>query len=60
MTIARWVCANVKVAMRVNGVGWILRDLGDRQAKAPTDAMDVDDQVKIFSLILATLLMHVL
>jgi pre-mRNA-splicing helicase BRR2 len=38
---------NVEVAMREKGVGWILRDLaGDRQAKAPTDAMDVDDQVK--------------
>ncbi|KIM78188.1 hypothetical protein PILCRDRAFT_824660 [Piloderma croceum F 1598] len=38
---------NVEVAMREKGVGWILRDLaGDRQAKAPTDAMDVDDQMK--------------
>ena len=38
---------NVEVAMREKGVGWILRELaGDRQAKAPTDAMDVDDRAK--------------
>lgn len=38
---------NVEVAMREKGVGWILRELaGDRQAKAPTDAMDVDSQNK--------------
>ena len=38
---------NVEVAMREKGVGWILRELaGDRQAKAPTDAMDVDDEAK--------------
>ena len=35
---------NIEVAMREKGVGWILRELaGDRQAKARTDAMDVDD-----------------
>ncbi|KAF8629449.1 hypothetical protein AX15_003443 [Amanita polypyramis BW_CC] len=35
---------NVEVAMREKGVGWILRELaGDRQAKAKTDAMDVDE-----------------
>ena len=38
---------NVEVAMRERGLGWILRELsGDRQAKAPTDAMDVDDGAK--------------
>jgi pre-mRNA-splicing helicase BRR2 len=38
---------NVEVAMREKGVGWILRELsGDRRAKAPSDAMDVDSQVK--------------
>ena len=35
---------NVEVAMREKGVGWILRELaGDRQVKATTDAMDVDE-----------------
>ena len=38
---------NVEVAMREKGLGWILRELtGDRQAKARTDAMDVDDEAK--------------
>jgi pre-mRNA-splicing helicase BRR2 len=38
-----WV--NVEVAMSEKGVGWILRELaGDRQTKARTDAMDVDEQ----------------
>ncbi|KAJ7219396.1 putative RNA helicase [Mycena pura] len=40
---------NVEVAMREKGVGWILRELaGDRQAikSKPSDAMDVDDEVK--------------
>lgn len=35
---------NVEVAMREKGVGWILRELaGDRQVKAATEAMDVDE-----------------
>ncbi|KAK2464636.1 hypothetical protein APHAL10511_003329 [Amanita phalloides] len=35
---------NVEVAMREKGLGWILRELaGDRQTKARTDAMDVDE-----------------
>ncbi|KAF8631115.1 hypothetical protein AX17_005160 [Amanita inopinata Kibby_2008] len=35
---------NVEVAMREKGVGWILRELGgDRQAKARSDAMEVDE-----------------
>ena len=35
---------NVEVAMRERGLGWILRELsGDRQAKARTDVMDVDE-----------------
>ena len=35
---------NVEVAMREKGVAWILRELvGDRQAKAKSDAMDVDE-----------------
>ncbi|EMD34630.1 hypothetical protein CERSUDRAFT_116803 [Gelatoporia subvermispora B] len=39
---------NVEVAMREKGLGWILRDLaGDRKAKAPTDAMDVDEKPKV-------------
>jgi pre-mRNA-splicing helicase BRR2 len=34
----------VEVAMREQGVGWILRGLvGDKQAKAESDAMDVDE-----------------
>ncbi|ETW75698.1 hypothetical protein HETIRDRAFT_460980 [Heterobasidion irregulare TC 32-1] len=38
---------NVEVAMREKGLGWILRELtGDRQAKARTDAMDIDDEAK--------------
>ena len=38
---------NVEVAMREKGLGWILRELsGDRQAKARTDAMDVDEGAK--------------
>ncbi|THH20310.1 hypothetical protein EW146_g1011 [Bondarzewia mesenterica] len=38
---------NVQVAMREKGLGWILRELaGDRQAKARSDAMDVDEEVK--------------
>ena len=38
---------NVEVAMRERGLGWILRVLsGDRQAKARTDAMDVDAGAK--------------
>ena len=38
---------NVEVAMRERGLGWILRELsGDRQAKARTDAMDVDEGAK--------------
>lgn len=39
---------NVEVAMREKGVGWILRELaGDRQAKAQSDAMDVDEKVEV-------------
>ena len=35
---------NVEVAMREKGVGWILRELaGDRQIKAATEAMDIDE-----------------
>ena len=38
---------NVEVAMRERGLGWILKELsGDRQAKARTDAMDVDEGTK--------------
>jgi pre-mRNA-splicing helicase BRR2 len=38
---------NVEVAMRERGLGWILRGLsGDRQAKARTDAMVVDEGTK--------------
>ena len=36
---------NVEVAMREKGVGWVLWELaGDRQTKARTDAMDMDEQ----------------
>jgi pre-mRNA-splicing helicase BRR2 len=39
---------NVEVAMREKGVGWILRELaGDRQAKAQSDAMDVDEKPEV-------------
>jgi pre-mRNA-splicing helicase BRR2 len=35
---------NAEVAMREKGVGWILRELaGDIQAKARTDAMDIEE-----------------
>ena len=35
---------HVEVAMREKGVWWILRELtGDRQAKLPSEAMDVDE-----------------
>jgi pre-mRNA-splicing helicase BRR2 len=38
---------NVEVAIRERGLGWILRGLsGDRQAKARTDAMVVDEGTK--------------
>jgi len=38
---------SAEVAMREKGVGCILRELaGDRQAKAPMDTMDVDEQAK--------------
>ena len=38
---------NVEVAMRERGLGWILRELsGDRQAKARTDPMNVDEGAK--------------